>query len=309
MFEPTQLAWHNGRIVQLEQAAPSIASHSLHLGISVFDGMMAYWNNDHYYVHRMSEHFQRLRRGSQYMGLEFSWSEDELRLGVELLLKKIPPANYYIRPIVYRPSPQINVTDSENMPVDVAIFGVIAPRNVDQPLSCHISPVERVSSRAIPVAWKVGGTYVNSYLVRQAAKQAGFDDGLMTNREGKILEASAANLFFLDADSIITPSTDPDIFPGITRLTIIDLAKSLGIEVIERDIKVHEVLNYEGAFLASTLMELKPIDRLETQYWNSSKHPVFLKLLSEFREITEKGENHDAHSWARENLPKADRNV
>ena len=98
LFEATQIAWHNGNLVQREQAAPSIASHSLHLGIGVFDGMMAYWNQDHYYIHQIDAHLERFRIGSHKMDLEFPWSNEELKLGIEELLSQLPPTDYYIRP-------------------------------------------------------------------------------------------------------------------------------------------------------------------------------------------------------------------
>ncbi|NER31341.1 MAG: branched chain amino acid aminotransferase, partial [Symploca sp. SIO1C4] len=211
MFDASPLSWHNGKIVPREQAAPSVASHSLHLGIGVFDGMMAYWNRDHYYIHQIKEHLYRFQQGAQKMGLNLPWTIDELRSGIQSLLEEIPQKDYYIRPIVYRSVPQINVTGSDDMPIDVAIFGVTAPRNIDKALICHISPYERVSSLAIPVSWKICGTYVNSYLVRRAAEAKGFDDGIMLDRQGRIAEASAANLFLLQGNTLVTPQLTPDI--------------------------------------------------------------------------------------------------
>jgi branched-chain amino acid aminotransferase len=286
LFEATQIAWHNGQIVQSEQAAPSIASHSLHLGIGVFDGMMAYWNQDHYYIHQVDAHLDRLCKGSSKMGLSFPWSIAELKAGIEALLSELAISDYYIRPIVYRSSPQINVTGSEKMPVDVAIFGVTVPRDVEKPLACHISPYERISSLAIPVHWKICGSYVNSYLVRKAAEAAECDDGIMLDHNGRIAEASAANLFLLQREILVTPSLTPDIFPGITRFVLLDIAKSLNIKLVERDIYPTELDKFDGAFLASTLMEMRPIHRVGDYHYDSLNHPLFKKLLKEFRAIT-----------------------
>lgn len=286
MFEPTEIAWHNGRIVQREQAAPSIASHSLHLGIGVFDGIMAYWNQDHYYLHEIDAHLDRFLTGSQKMELPFLWSKEVLKSGIQELLESLPPHNYYIRPIVYRPGSQIHITGIEEMPVDVAIFGVTAPRNVVKSLVCHLSNYERVSSLAIPIAWKVCGTYVNSYLVRRAAEKAGFNDGIMLDRQGRIAEASAANFFLIQDNKIVTPSLNSDIFPGITRSFLIQQAKGLGIEVIERDIYPQELSEFEATFLVSTLMELKPVERIESFCYDSANHPLFRRLLKVFQDVT-----------------------
>jgi branched-chain amino acid aminotransferase len=283
-FEPTPIVWHNGKLVQREQAAPSIASHSLHLGIGIFDGIMAYWNGDRYYIHRLEAHLDRLRHGATQMGLPFSWTNEDLTSGIQSLLDEVPPTNYYIRPIVYRSGAYLNF--SETMPVDVTILGVTIARDVDKLLRTHISTFERVSGRAIPVTWKICGTYVNSYLSRRAAELQGFDDAILLDQEGRITEATAANLFLLQKDTVVTPSLTPNIFPGITRDTLIDVAQSLGIEVVERDVRPSELGDFDGAFLAATMMELKPLALIDDYRYDSSNHPLFRKFLKEFREIT-----------------------
>jgi len=283
-FEATPIVWHNGRLVEREQADPSIASHSLHLGIGVFDGIMAYWNSDRYYIHRLDAHLNRLRHGATNMGLGFSWSNEDLKLGIESLLEELPPTNYYIRPIVYRKEPQL--VFREEMPVAVTILAVTIPRDLDKPLTSHISSFERVSSLAIPVTWKICGVYVNSYLSRRAAELKGFDDAIMLDQEGKITEATAANLFLLQQETVVTPKLTPNIFPGITRATLLDIAQSIGIEVIERDIRPDELGQFNGAFLAATMMELKPLTTIFPFEYDSSNHPLFRRFLKEFREIT-----------------------
>ena len=283
-FEATPIVWHNGRLVEREQADPSIASHSLHLGIGVFDGIMAYWNSDRYYIHRLDAHLNRLRHGATKMGLGFSWSNEDLKLGIESLLEELPPTNYYIRPIVYRKEPQL--VFREEMPVAVTILAVTIPRDLDKPLTSHISSFERVSGLAIPVTWKICGVYVNSYLSRRAAELKGFDDAIMLDQEGKITEATAANLFLLQQETVVTPKLTPNIFPGITRATLLDIAQSIGIEVIERDIRPDELGQFNGAFLAATMMELKPLTTIFPFEYDSSNHPLFRRFLQEFREIT-----------------------
>jgi branched-chain amino acid aminotransferase len=284
IFEPAAIAWHNGKLVEREQAAPSIASHSLHLGIGVFDGIMAYWNSDRYYIHRLEAHLDRLRNGSTQMGLGFSWSNQDLKSGLLSLLDEIPANNYYIRPIVYRSGSYLNFSDE--MPVDVTILAVTIARDVAKPLTCHISTFERVSGRAIPVTWKICGIYVNSYLSRRTAAIKGFNDAIMLDQQGRITEATAANIFFLQKDKVITPALTPNIFPGITRSTLFDIAQSLGVEVIERDVLPEELGNFDGAFLAATMMELKPLATIDSYQYDSSNHLLFRQFLKQFQETT-----------------------
>jgi len=284
ILEATAIVWHNGKLVEREQAAPSIASHSLHLGIGVFDGIMAYWNGDHYYIHRLEAHLDRLQHGSSQMGLGFSWSNAELQAGILALLAELPANTYYIRPIVYRSGPYLNFQDT--MPVDITILAVNIARDVDKPLACHISKFERVSGQAIPVTWKICGTYVNSYLTRRAAELDGFNDAIMLDQAGRITEATAANLFLLEEDRVVTPALTQHIFPGITRATLLDIAQSLGIEVIERDVRVADLGGFAAAFLAATMMELKPLASIYPYSYDSANHPLFRLFLREFREIT-----------------------
>ena len=284
MLEATAIVWHNGRVVEREQAAPSIASHSLHLGIGVFDGIMAYWNSSHYYIHCLDAHLDRLRNGATQMGLEFSWSNADLKIGISSLLDQLPATNYYIRPIVYRSVPQLNFNDL--MPVDVTILAVTIDRDVNKSLTCHISPYQRISGNAIPLSWKICGTYVNSYLARRAAQAAGFNDAILLDQQGRITEAAVANLFLIQKDKLVTPALTPHIFPGITRLTIIDIAKNLQIPVEERDIQPADLENFDGAFLAATMMELKPLSTIHPYKYDTSNHPLFRSCLKEFQEIT-----------------------
>src|SRR3954451_16330683 len=152
-------AWHKGAIKQREQGAPSVASISFHLGTGVFDGMMAYWNRDHYYIHCAEEHLVRFRQGAATMGMLFSWSVEELLAGINDLLNLEPKTTQYIRPIAFRGGPELWVTGSEGRPVDVTIFTVRtnSHRDLNDSISCEISPVERISSRSIPGQIKVSG--------------------------------------------------------------------------------------------------------------------------------------------------------
>jgi branched-chain amino acid aminotransferase len=283
MFEPSDLAWHNGKLVDREAAAPSIASHSLHLGIGVFDGMMAYWNGDHHLVFRQAAHLSRFRAGAARMGLEVRWSETELAAGIAALLERQSGVTVYVRPIAYRGGPQINITGSAAMPVDVAIFTVVAPRNTQRSLRCRISPYQRISAQAIPVHWKICGSYVNSYLARREAEGAGYDEAILLDRNGLIAEASAANIFFLAGSKLVTPAVTHDIFPGITRQVILEWANSCGVETEEVAIRPDTLAAFDGAFLCSTLMEIAPITSIDDVSYATPDQLPYRDLLRWFR--------------------------
>ena len=136
--------------------------------------------------------------------------------GIDELLALEPVGSQYVRPIAYRRAPELWVTGSEGRPVDVAIFTVRtdAHRDIDALISCQISPVERISSRSIPGHTKVSGAYVNSFLARRTAEAAGFDDGIMFDREGRLAEASAANVFSHSRGSARHAAAQPGCVPG-----------------------------------------------------------------------------------------------
>jgi len=287
MTNATPYAWHNGKIVPREQGAPSVSSASLHMGIGVFDGLMAYWNKDHYYLHRCKDHLDRFRSGAAKMTLNFPWTSEEMEQGILDLLTKVPQQDYYIRPIAYLADPHLWLTGMENQLINVCIFGMPVNRDIDTPLACHYSPINRISSYAIPVTWKVCGVYVNSFLARQHAKASGFDDGIMLDAEGRITEASAANLFVIEKNQLLTP-THTDIFPGITRCIVLEIAQIRGIPCVERELRPQDLSSVEGAFLVSTLLELRAISLLDQRLLYTLDHPIYKTILSDFRTITHK---------------------
>jgi branched-chain amino acid aminotransferase len=288
MTEASAHSWCNGLIKEREEGAPSVASISFHLGTGVFDGMMAYWNRDHYQIFRGEDHLVRFRRGAACMGLDFPWTVDELLSGIEQLLECEPKGTQYIRPIAFRGGPELWVTGSEGRPVDLTIFTVRTEtyRDLDAPIACEISSVERISSRSIPGQIKVSGAYVNSFYARKSAEKSGFDDGLMFDREGHLTEASAANVFLIVGERLLTPRLKPDVFPGITRRVVIELATMLGIDVCEVEVRRDALTRVEGAFLCSTLMELRAVSTIGGRALPTTEMPIYRKLVQAFRELT-----------------------
>jgi branched-chain amino acid aminotransferase len=286
MSELTRHCWHNGQIVEIGAASPSVASFSLHTGTGVFDGLMAYWNRDHYYLHEGEAHFERLRAGAANMGVPVPWTTGQLIQATHDVLKDEPPRTYYIRPVAYRGAPELWFAAAEARPVDVSIFGIPVPRGVRDSVDCELSPIERVSSRAIPVKWKICGLYVNSYLARRSANAHGLKDGIMVDRSGRIAEASASNVFFIDDDKLVTPPLNEDVFPGITRQLIFEICRKLNISCTEHNIFPAEIGSMHAAFLCSTLSELKPVSKLEGNVYESVNHPAFRAIAAAYDALT-----------------------
>ena len=279
--------WHNGRVVDSDAASPSIASMSLHMGLAVFDGMMAYGNGAAFHVLRKRKHVERLVSGASNLGFAPRYSVDEISEAIDALLEGLDPhETYYIRPIAYRGSQHLWLTEIDDVPVDLAIIAAPAVRNVDAGLRMQVSRYQRVSSAAMPVQWKTAGSYVNSYLCRQTAAADGYDDGIMLDDRGRLAEASAANLFLIRGETVLTPALNGDVFPGITRGLVLDLADTLGVELVEQALYPSDLTTADAAFIGSTLLEMRPIDEVGGVRLNSSENVSWSRLKSAFRDVT-----------------------
>jgi branched-chain amino acid aminotransferase len=278
-------AWFDGHVVPRGQADPSVASNTLHLGIAVFDGLMAYRNGRQWHVLRAREHFERFTEGAARMDLELPWDVPTLVAGVEALLETLPPRTHYIRPIAYRRAPVV-FFDTPGVEPSAAIFGVPVERDVDAPLTCQLSPVQRLHHAAVPVAWKVSGAYANSYRAEREAQAAGFDTGLMLDVRGRVAEASSSNVFFVHDGELVTPKTDGDVFPGITRALVLDIAEQAGVTLAERDVWPAELGSFEAAFLCGSLSEIRTIARVGDVTYDSPAHPLVRRVVEAFRDVT-----------------------
>jgi len=282
----SELAWVDGELVPREQGAPSLASSTFHMGTGVFDGIMAYWNDDHYHLHRGHEHLVRFKTGAARMDLPFPWEPEQLAAGIFALLDTLPRRTHYIRPIAFRGAPEIMLVASRELPVNACIFAVEVARDVPDPMRGTIVPVERVSSRAIPVSWKVCGAYANSFLAQRRAFERGADVGVLLDGAGRLAEASTSNLFLIRGETLVTPSVDADVFPGITRRSVLEIARRIGVEAIEREVDPGELGRCEGAFLASTMLELRPFSAIDEAAFETAEHPLYRRIRAEFDAAT-----------------------
>ncbi|MGN6215474.1 MAG: aminotransferase class IV [Solirubrobacterales bacterium] len=279
-------AWLNGRIVPRGAADPSVASSTFHMGSGVFDGLMAYWNEDHWHLHLACEHLLRFCAGCERMGLAHGWSAAQLEAGARELLARCPAMTRYLRPIAFRPQPEILLAPSRELPVSVCLFAVAAERDRDGGLTAGVSPVRRVSSEAIPVAWKICGAYANSFIAQTQALEDGFDTAIFLDRSGRVCEASVANLFFIAGESLVTPDLGADVFPGLTRELVLRLARERGVATSVRDVAPAELASFDGAFACSTLMEIRPLARIDAISLRTESLPLFRRIRAWFRDLT-----------------------
>jgi branched-chain amino acid aminotransferase len=264
---PTK-AYFEGQFVPLEQARVSIMTHAFNYGTGVFEGIRAYWNaeQEQLYVFRLHEHSERLLRSAKTLRMELGLGVDQLdALVLELLRREGYREDAYIRPLAYKADQIIGVR-LHNLQDRLAIFATPFGKYIEKQdgASVCVSSWRRNDDNAIPARAKVTGAYVNSAFIKSEAQLNGFDEAIVLNQDGHVSEGSAANLFIVRGKGLITPPTTANILEGITRETVIALAKAeLGIETVERQIDRSELYVADEVFFCGTGVEVTAIGSVD----------------------------------------------
>ncbi|MGZ8347762.1 MAG: branched-chain amino acid aminotransferase [Allosphingosinicella sp.] len=250
--------WFDGALVPWRDANVHVLTHALHYASSVFEGQRAYGGE----IFRLTEHSQRLRRSAELLGFEIPWSVDEIDEACREVLRASGLQDAYMRPLAWRGSEQMGVS-AQKTKIHLAIacwdwgayFGEEAIR---KGLSLDISKWRRPAPYTAPTESKAAGLYMICTLARHDAQAKGLDDALMFDWRGQVAEGTGANAFFIRDGRIHTPT--PDCFlNGITRQTVIDLARRRGVEVIERASWPEELESFEQFFLTGSAAEVTPV--------------------------------------------------
>ena len=255
--------WYNGNTVDWRDANLHILSHGLHYASCVFEGERIYNGS----IFKLREHTNRLIHSADRMGFKIPYSADEIDNACKEIIKIQKIENGYVRPIAWRGSEMMAISAQKNK----IHFAVAAwewgsyfdPKIREKGISLDISKWRRPDPKTIPWDTKASGLYMICTLSKHEAEKKGFNDSLMLDYKGDIAEATGANIFFVDKSESELHTPVPDNFlDGITRRTIIDLAKELNIKVIERKIKLEELKNFRGCFLTGTAAEVTPVSKI-----------------------------------------------
>jgi len=248
--------WLDGKLVPWRDARVHVLTHALHYGSSVFEGMRAYDGN----IFELSWHSRRLRESAAMMGFDLPWSVEEIDAACIETMKANNLPNGYMRPIAWRGSEQMGVSAQRTKPhMAIAIWhwgAYLDPGPTG--LKLDIAPWRRPAPYTAPVQAKAAGLYMIATMSKHHAEGRGYQDALMFDYRGQVAEATGANAFFVKDGRLHTPS--PDCFlNGITRQTVIKLARQRGIEVIERAIWPEELEGFEQFFLTGSAAEIVPV--------------------------------------------------
>ena len=264
----TRFAFFEGAIVPIEDARVSIMCNTLHYGTGCFGGIRAYWDEDREQlnVFRAFDHYQRLLRSSKIILARVDYSiEDLVAITVDLLRREGFRQNAYVRPLIYKDDGVFRV-QLHAAKDKLCIFSqpVGAYIQASGALKVAISSWRRVDDNMIPARGKLCGSYINSSLAKSEANLAGYDEALELNQDGHVSEASAANLFMVRDGVLITPPVTSNVLEGITRHTVMQIAKDeLGVQTVEREIDRSELFVADEAFLCGTGVQVAAIGMIE----------------------------------------------
>ena len=298
----TKHAFFEGKNVLLSDAKISIATHGFLYGTAVFGGMRAYWNEEkqRLFVFRPYDHLHRLLNSGKMMAMKIPYDEENLiQLTVDLLRLDNWKQDLYLRPTIYKADTGIGVR-LHDLKDEFCMFVMAYEPYVKNDTNAHVtvSSWRRIDDNVIPARGKIAGAYANSALAKTDANLAGFDEAVVLDSHGHVSEGSAMNIFIVRDGVLITPPITDNILEGITRRSIIELArKELGLDVVERSIDRTEVFIADEMFMTGTAAQVVAVTKVDHRpVGTGSMGPVTTKLRSLFDDIV-RAKNPRFASW------------
>ncbi len=255
-YQPKTILFHNGNFVKASEAQTNLFSQSLHYGIGVIDGLRAYQTTEGPQIFKASQHYERFLASAEKMNIRVDYEVEELIHLSYRLLEENNLASAYIRPLVYLGA-NMDMETSDEVNILLTAWKWENYRGSD-PLDIMISSYQRLNPKSSFLDAKITGHYVNSVMAINEAKHHGYDAALLLDENGFVAEGAGSNFFYEKDGMLYTPPAG-HILPGITRGTVFELAKELGVKVIEKLFTPREMENADVAFFTGTASEIAPI--------------------------------------------------
>ena len=254
--------WYNSELVNWSDVKLHVLSHGLHYASCVFEGERIYDGD----IFKLEEHTSRFFYSAKRMGFEIPYSEDEINKSCKHIVSVQKVENGYLRPIAWRGSEMMQIS-AQKTKIHVAIAtwewgSYFDPKLKVEGIKLNISKWKRPAPDTIPWDTKASGLYMICTLSKHEAERDGYTDSLMLDHEGNVAEATGANIFFKDKEEVLHTPVPDSFLDGITRRTVIDIAKSKNIKVVERKISPEELKNFSGCFLTGTAAEVTPVSKI-----------------------------------------------
>jgi len=281
-LEETKYIWMNGKMVAWKDATTHFLTHTLHYGGGVFEGIRAYETDKGPAIFRLEEHIKRLFYSASILGMKIPFTEKEIFDATVKTVKENEVKSCYIRPLAYYGYGKMGI-DTTGAKVDIGIAvwpwgAYLGKEGVENGVGIKISPFLRPSSDSMPTNAKVTGNYANSIMAKMDAINTGYADALLLDRDGNIAECSGENMFFVKKGVLITPTTK-NCLKGITRESVMEIARDIGMKVVEKTVTKKQMFEMDEAFMTGTAAELTPVASVDKKKIGNGKPGPFTKKI------------------------------
>lgn len=292
--------WMDGKMVDAVDAKVSVLNHTLHYGVGVFEGIRCYPTSQGPAIFRLEDHVERLLASARIYRMPVSYSAEQIIQGVDDTQAANGVVPSYIRPILYRGEPALGVKNQKGR-VNLAIAAIPAKKYLgdqsEKGVRAKISPFRKPHSDAIPSFAKASGNYVNSYLAGIDAAEDGYEEAILLDQNGYVAEGTGENVFLVREGVIYTPGLESDILLGITRASVIQVARDLGYTVVEKLLTVNEMLTSDEVFFSGTYAEVAPVREIGHYLVGDGKPgPITRHILETYNALV-RGQNPKYQSW------------
>jgi branched-chain amino acid aminotransferase len=299
-FTPTEKIWFNGKLVAWHDAKVHVLAHGLHYGTGVFEGMRSYQTADGAAVFRLDTHLERFFQSAAVYEIAIPYSTRQLADATLEVVRVNKLDNAYLRPIAFFDASTLSVWTKE-CPVTVAIAGfpsgAYLAGGLENGVRVTISPIRKFPSNAMPATGKACGQYINSVRAVQEAQRRGFDEAILLNQRGEVSEGSGENVFVVKGGALITNDADADILMGVTRATILELARDLSIPTRVQNVTVHDLMTADELFFSGTAVEVTPVRELDGKtIATGTPGPITKKIQQTFFEAA-RGQRPEYRRW------------
>jgi len=292
--------WQNGAIKPWAEATTHVMSHALHYGSSVFEGIRSYDTPDGPAIFRLSDHNRRLFASARIYDMAIPYSLDEINAACREVLKKNGLGKAYLRPVAWRGLGGFGL--SAETPVDVAVAAwqmgaYLGDGVLDQGIDACVSSWQRMAPNTIPTGAKAGGNYLSGQLIAREARRLGFGEGIALASTGLLSEGAGENIFLVFDGALHTTPVSAALLNGITRNSLITLARDAGIEVVERDMPREYLYLCDELFMCGTAAEVTPIRSVDGRQVGAGKTGPVTRRMQELFFGLFNGTTPDRYGW------------
>ena len=293
--------WMNGKLVPFKDAKVHVLTHALHYSTSIFEGIRCYDTPEGSAIFRLPEHVDRFFNSAKMYSMKMSYSKKKITDAIVKTVKASKLKQCYIRPLAYYGYGTMGLTPTNNkVDVSISCWEWMMGESKAGKFSgakCKISKWIRIDSKSQPMQAKSAANYSNAALARMEALDAGYDEAIMLNNKGHVAEGSAENIFVVKNGKITTPPLDADILNGITRDSAIRLLKSNKQKVIEKNLRINDLLKADEIFMTGTAAEVKSVTRVDRKKIGDGNMGEVTKELQDSFMDAVMGKNKKFRSW------------